>query len=90
MTCEHLNFQANVKVTRLTDNENENVVTGYSADMKICCVDCGIPFEFIGVPGGYSPIQPMVSFDATELRVPIKPSSDPVEQTKVILKSKHK
>ena len=86
MNCQHKRFECRCSVTRLTDEENSEKVSGYSADIKISCVDCGIPFEFIGVPGGYSPVQPMVNFDCTELRAPIKPSSDPVEQVKTYLK----
>jgi hypothetical protein len=83
--CKHMNFDASVSVGRLTDGD-DGPVTGYTAGVKIKCIDCGIPFEFIGVPGGFSPAQPMVNFDATELRAPIRPSTDPVEHANVILK----
>lgn len=84
MDCKHLNFETQTRVARLTDGD-DGPVTGYSAEIRIRCVDCQHPFEFIGVPGGYSPGQPMVNFDGTELRAPIRPSSDPVEHVKVIL-----
>lgn len=83
--CQHEQFECMAKVGRLTDGDN-GPVAGYTADIRIRCIQCGIPFEFIGVPGGYSPAQPMVNFDATELRAPIKPSSDPVEHAKTLLK----
>lgn len=83
--CQHFNFVGSVRVGRLTDGD-DGPVNGYTADIKIKCHDCGLPFEFIGVPGGYSPGQPMCNFDATELRAPIRPSSDPVEHANVILK----
>ena len=86
MDCKHINFISHTSVARLTDQDDEEKIIGYSANIKIRCIHCGIPFEFIGVPGGYSPGQPMVNFDSTELRAPIKPSSDPVEQTKSFLK----
>lgn len=84
--CEHKNFFAKVDVTRLTESDESDVVTGYTADIRIKCDECGLPFQFIGLPGGYSPAQPMCSFDAQEMRAPIKPSTDPVDQTNAILK----
>jgi hypothetical protein len=83
--CQHEQFEVMAKVVRLTDGDN-GPVTGYTADIRIKCVQCEMPFEFIGVPGGYSPSQPMVNFDGTELRAPIRPSSDPVEHAKQFLK----
>lgn len=69
--CDHKNFNAKVNVTRLTDHSGK--VTGYTTDITVHCADCFKPFEWIGVPGGYSPLQPMVSADGLELRAPIKP-----------------
>lgn len=85
MSCQHEQFECVAKIGRLTDGD-DGPVTGYAADIRIRCIQCGMPFEFIGVPGGYSPAQPMVSFDATELRAPIRPSSDPVEHFNQIIK----
>lgn len=86
MNCKHMNFIANTKIARLMDDDNSEVITGFSAEIRIKCGECGLPFEFICVPGGYSPTQPMVNFDSTELRAPIKPSSDPVDQVNALLK----
>lgn len=72
--CEHTNFTASVSVARLSE-EDGGVITGYSADLKICCADCGLPFQFIGVPNGYSPFEPKASIDNEELRLPITPST---------------
>lgn len=71
--CDHKNFKAQVNVTRLTDKDDETKITGYTTDITVSCVDCFKPFQWVGVPGGYSPNQPMVNFDRTELRAPIKP-----------------
>lgn len=84
--CKHEIFQCNADITRLTDGDDPEKVTGYSADIRVKCVQCGLPFEFVGVPGGYSPGQPMVNFDATELRAPIRPSTDPAAQVNALLK----
>ncbi len=70
--CEHNQFYVKANVARLTDGDN-GPVTGYSADIEIICIECHTKFEFIGMPGGYSPKQPMVNFDGTKARMPIKP-----------------
>jgi hypothetical protein len=77
--CKHEQFEAMTRVARLTE-EGSDKVTGFSADIRIHCSQCGTPFEFIGVPGGYHPGHPMVSFDGTELRAPIRPSNAPMEK----------
>ena len=71
--CEHMNFIANVEVNRLTKSEEDPSIIGYTADVRIRCADCSLPFEFIGVDAGYSPRMPMASVDAQELRAPIRP-----------------
>lgn len=72
MDCKHENFKVECNVSRLTEVEG-GPVTGYTTDITIHCADCFKPFQWVGVPLGYSPNQPMVNFDATELRAPIKP-----------------
>lgn len=71
--CEHMNFQANVKVARLTEAD-EVTVKGYTADVGISCADCGLPFRFICSRAGSSPWEPCVSADALELRAPLEPA----------------
>lgn len=46
MTCKHPDFEAQVNVNRLED------VGRFSADVTIRCALCGVPFRFIGLPGG--------------------------------------
>lgn len=70
MTCVHFGFLATGDVNRLTDSDG-GPVTGYAADIRIKCADCGLPFVFVGVPFGSSPNQPMVSVDGQELRAPL-------------------
>lgn len=84
--CKHMNFEVAHKVGRLTDEKNPEKVNAFMFDAKVRCLDCGLPFEFVGLPGGMAFDRPMVNFDATELRQPIRPSSDPAEQVKSILK----
>lgn len=80
--CKHMNFEAGTKVGRLTDQDNSEIVKSYMLDVIVRCKDCGLPFEFVGLPGGMSFNQPMVNFDATEARMPICPSTDPAELLK--------
>ncbi len=74
--CEHQNFTANVSVGRLAADESGEKIVGFSADIAVKCLDCGVPFEFIGLPMGYSPTQPMCSVDGTEARMPLKPRGE--------------
>lgn len=83
--CKHMEFETGTRVARLHDG-NPDVITGFMLDIVIRCKDCGLPFEFVGVPGGYSPGQPMCNFDSTELSAPIKPSTDPAAQAASLLK----
>lgn len=71
--CEHKQFYIEGKVARLTESDDSEIVIGYHADIKIICIECHSPFQFIGLPGGYSPSYPTVNFDSTKMRVPIKP-----------------
>ena len=75
MMCEHKKFSCNARIGRLTDSEESTEITGFRADIKIHCTECGQAFEFVGLEAGYSPIAPTVSIDSTELRIPIKPNT---------------
>ena len=70
--------------TGFGDNETKEVKS-YKADVKIHCAQCGLPFEFIGLPMGVSPNQPMCSIDAQQARMPIRPSERPEkDNTKIV------
>lgn len=72
--CEHIGFEANVEVVRLTDEEHGSV-TGYRANVRVWCAMCGSPFTFAGVEAGYDPGGPMTSIDGRELRLPVWPAA---------------
>ncbi len=75
--CPHADFAAEVEVNRLTSVEG-GPVTGFWADIRVRCADCGEPFRWIGVPVGAMADRPACSVDETELRAPLRPaSSDP-------------
>lgn len=73
MSCQHKNFRSKVGVGRLTEREG-GPVRSFTADISITCGECGLPFRFIGLAAGSSPIEPRVSADGTELRAPIEPA----------------
>ena len=70
--CRHESFSVKARVGRLTDTDG-GPVTGYTADIKVECDECHLPFHWVGVPLGLSPNRPMVSADGLELRAPIAP-----------------
>lgn len=74
MTCEHKNFRCAANIGRLSHDEG-GPITGYVADVKIECADCGLPFRFIGLNAGNHYAEPRVSIDGTELRAPIEPAT---------------
>lgn len=66
--CKHENFHAHVEVNRIED------IGRFTADIRIRCRECDLPFEFVGVGEcGSSYEFPTVDPSAQELRVPIKP-----------------
>ncbi len=71
--CEHMNFVADVKVARLSDQDG-GPITAYSSEIRIRCAECGLPFRFLGLPAGSHYAEPRVSVDATELRAPLEPA----------------
>jgi hypothetical protein len=81
--CYHNNFHTTSTITRIVDDGF--VVSEFRLDIKVHCVECGLPFEFVGPPCGISDIEPTTSYDRKELRMPIKASSDPVDNAKSIL-----
>ena len=71
--CDHEQFKSTVRVGRLSEVEG-GPITGYTADVKIICEQCGLAFRFRGSRYGSSPHEPMLSADGLELRAPIEPA----------------
>lgn len=77
MTCAHEQFHAKVDVTRLTDSG------GFTADVRIKCIQCNEPFQFLGLPPGSRHDGAAVSIDGQEARLAICPASvqpNPLQQ----------
>lgn len=43
--CAHMRFRSQANVFRLSEIEG-GPITGYTAEIKIACDDCGLPFRF--------------------------------------------
>lgn len=70
--CPHLNFNVHADVNRIQKNDDEpDVIVAYSMDLRVFCRDCGHPFEFIGLPNGFSYYRPTVSIDGQTGHFPI-------------------
>lgn len=81
VNCKHENFTANVAVNRLED------IGRFAADVRIECVDCGVPMRFIGLPCGVDLNGAAVNSDATEARLAIAPKEEvipPIEGGKPV------
>lgn len=74
MSCPHLNFTAQVGVHRLTaEGEEPERVTGYMAEVKIQCADCGRNMQFLGLEAGIDTGGAAVSVDGLEARLGLVP-----------------
>lgn len=72
--CQHVNFHADVDVNRIEGKDK--AISGFTADIRVKCNDCGLPFEWVGIPVGSSPLRPMASVDFLELRAPLVPRGE--------------
>ena len=77
MSCSHKNFDAQVSVIRIEDTGR------FMAEVRINCIDCGLPMNFMGVKSGYDPNGAAVSLDGQELIIGIYPKGqqpNPLQQ----------
>jgi hypothetical protein len=76
MTCEHMDFQANVEVNRLV-KEGTGELEGLSVDVRAVCVACNEPviFHGQGITVGMLSDRPCISVDGAELRIPARMQS---------------
>lgn len=79
--CEHMNFAAHVAVARIED------VGSFRAEVTIKCADCGLPFQFLGLPPGYSAAGAHVSLDGLRTDLPIAPQGSVANPLKTMMQS---
>ncbi len=71
-TCQHMNFGVHANVGRIQKSDLEpEVITAFSCDLRVYCRDCGKPFQFVGLPNGFSFYQPTVSLDGQTAQLPL-------------------
>mgnify|MGYP001006398901 CR=1 FL=1 len=73
--CVHMNFAASVGVGRLTQTEG-GPVTGYVAEIRVNCADCGKRFQFLGLEPGYDNQGARVSLDGLEANIALAPEGE--------------
>lgn len=79
--CEHVDFVANVVVSKVVSGEAEDGPSGHLAEVQVNCAWCEEPFVFHGngLPVGVLTDRPAIAPDGTRLYAPIRPeSSDPM------------
>ncbi len=87
--CQHKEFFAQFNVARITpDGTLDAPATHFYADITIKCVECDLPFHFVGVPGGVSPREPRCDLFGLELRAPIMPGPLPTPLTRSVYELK--
>lgn len=65
--CKHMRFDAGVAVNRLEDTGKFNL------DVRVSCLECGLPFQFLGLEAGLNLGGAAVSLDGEEARLAIAP-----------------
>lgn len=65
--CKHMNFDACVSVARLEDSGQ------FLAHVKVECLECKLPFQFLGLPLGLELQGAAMSVDGQEARLAIAP-----------------
>lgn len=82
--CKHEQFRIGADIGRIlkdgTDtNDPEQEPAYYSASIRVTCQNCGDPFEFVGLPFGFSPYRPTMSLDGREMHVSVMPAGKSVQ-----------
>lgn len=72
-TCQHLNFAAYVSVDRICKGDVTEKPSAFLCEVRVRCIECQIPFEFVGVNAGLLWDRPCCDASAQELRIPIQP-----------------
>lgn len=67
MTCAHHNFDADCKVCRLEDSGQ------FMLEVRVKCLECGAPFQFLGLEPGLDLQGARVSLDGLEANLAICP-----------------
>lgn len=74
MQCEHMNFSASVGVARMTGADGG--ITGFMAEIRVQCQECGRPFQFLGLEPGCDTQGARVSVDGLEANIALCPEGE--------------
>lgn len=74
MACQHEDFSASVGVARLTDEAG--AVTGFMAEIRVACAQCGRAFQFLGLEPGVDLQGARISIDGLEANIAICPQGE--------------
>jgi hypothetical protein len=72
MDCKHEDFKVLANIARCTRSDDDPTVVVFYLGLRVWCMNCRKPFEFVGLPMGLTPGQPRCSVDGEEARMPIK------------------
>ena len=72
--CAHMAFEVHSTVTRLTEDDEGLIVTGYNLEVRAHCSECGEEFIFLA-PVGMMATEPRCSYDGLRLNAPMLPKS---------------
>lgn len=70
--CKHMQFDSKVMINRLEDTGR------FVAEVTITCVECKLPFRFMGLPIGLDLNGATVNHDSTEARLSMLPADQPM------------
>ena len=68
-----MNFASSVGIARMTKVEG-GPVTGFMAEIRIKCADCGVEMQFLGLQPGCDTQGARVSLDGLEANIAITPA----------------
>jgi len=72
-----MNFNVHAEVARIEKSETDKTIVAFHVDIKVFCRECGKPFEWVGLPLGFSHYRPTVSIDGQIIRAPLIPEGGP-------------
>lgn len=70
--CDHIEFEARVRVTRITNGPSDSFMGDLGVDVEAYCIECEQPVTFIGLPMGVDVDRPAVSVDHRSARLPAR------------------
>lgn len=66
--CEHERFSSHVEIFQIEGSDQ------YQLEITVNCDDCGVAFEFLGMPFGERMHGPAMSVDCRQARLPMVPA----------------